>query len=311
VLHEQQLSKPVEETIVALPLSYTFAFVNQWVWSRCHRSRLVMTAGWAEPLELRGALKHARNAMICLVGAQVPLLATCFSGCTFGGVIRVHFAGGRFPQERIDEVRAFFPNAMIFNNYGCAEAMPRLTLRQADEAAEASDIGRPLPGVRLRAGKDGSLAFQSPYGAVGFMDSRGFRSIGPDEWVPTGDLGEPTGHGTWRLTGRACEVFKRYGEKVSIPSVLAGVLRRWDGQALSYREADRTGEDGWVLVLGPTPTPEQVRAILAGLRADHPRTRWPLRIESLDSLPVLASGKPDVRAATAYTNRRIHWQQRI
>ena len=72
--------------------------------------------------------------MICLIGAQVPLLIEYYAGHVFSGVIRVHFAGGRFPAERLGDLHQIFPNAQIFNNYGCAEALPRLTLRPAEAA---------------------------------------------------------------------------------------------------------------------------------------------------------------------------------
>jgi acyl-CoA synthetase (AMP-forming)/AMP-acid ligase II len=142
-LHAVQRSEPVEETIVALPLSYSYAFVNQWCWSRCHDRRLVHTAGFADPPSLLAALRAASSAMLCLVGAQVPMMACDFKGESFPGVVRLHFAGGRFPQERLAQLREFFPNAQVFNNFGCAEAMPRLTCRPAEDSDEAANIGRP------------------------------------------------------------------------------------------------------------------------------------------------------------------------
>ena len=61
-------------TVVALPLTYSFAFVNQWLWARQLGRRLVPTPGLAAPAELGRALDGCRDAMLCLVGAQVPLL---------------------------------------------------------------------------------------------------------------------------------------------------------------------------------------------------------------------------------------------
>ena len=42
-LHELQESGPVAETILALPPTYNYSFVTQWVWARCHDRRLVPT----------------------------------------------------------------------------------------------------------------------------------------------------------------------------------------------------------------------------------------------------------------------------
>ena len=310
-LHELQASEPVDETVCLLPLTYCYAFVNQWLWSRQFNRRLVVTEGLAQPGRLKEALATSRNAMICLVGAQVPLLTRYFQEDVFPGVIRVHFAGGRYPQERLDEVRRLFPNAEIFNNYGCAEAMPRLTLRRAEDAPLASHIGWPLPGVEMRADETDRLLFRSAYGAVAMIDDVGFTAIGPETWVPTGDLGRRLENGQWELLGRANEVFKRYGEKISLPQILTLVRANWHGLADCYRESDPQGEAGYVLVLSPAPSADQVRDILRKLSQTLPRTHWPLRVEGVANLPMLANGKIDRQQLAGRPDSTILWRQRI
>lgn len=311
VLHSRQQSEPVEEALVLLPLSYSYSFVNQWLWARVHRRRLRLTSGLADPHALGEALATASAAMICLVGVQVPLLECHFGDRNFCGVIRVHFAGGRFPQERLKELAAMFPNAVIYNNYGCAEAMPRLTLRRADEADSAADLGVPLPGVELRSAADSALQFRSPYGAVGIVENGRYTAICSEDWISTGDLGEQTDRGTWRLLGRASEVFKRHGERVSLPSLVATVSAVWPGQCAFYRESDRLGEDGCVLVLAPAAGAEALGGVLLALRREHPRAHWPLRIEAIDSLPLLANGKLDVRSLRESSTAATLWQQHL
>jgi len=311
-LHHWQDCQPVGQAILTLPLTYTYSFVNQWLWSRVVGRPLVQTAGLSRPEELGATLRQAKDAMLCLVGVQVPLLEQFFAGQAFPGVIRVHFAGGRFPQERLAVVAALFPNASVFNNYGCAEAMPRLTLRRANESPEASNIGRPLPGIELASDKHDALRFRSRFSAVGIVEeSSGFTPITDETWTPTGDLGRPTPDGSWQLLGRASEVFKRYGEKISLASLLTTVLANWSGQAAFYREADLRGEEGHVLVLAPAPEDAQVRSLLRALAATHPRTHWPIRVESLDTLPTLSSGKVDSIALRSVPDKRSHWHQRI
>jgi acyl-CoA synthetase (AMP-forming)/AMP-acid ligase II len=265
----------------------------------------------SDPAGLLRALQQARNAMICLVGVQVPLLASYFQGQSFPGIIRVHFAGGRFPQENLPLVRALFPEATIFNNYGCAEALPRLTLRKAEEADEAADIGRPLPGIELSANDATELLFRSPYRAVGIVEDAKFNLIPSEAWVKSGDLAQPTERGTWRLLGRASEVFKRHGEKISLAALMTTVTGTWTGQAVFYRERDAGGEDGHVLVLAPAPAPGQLQEILLSLRRRHGRAHWPLRIECVAALPLLPNGKPDVYGAAAIKDKTLLWYQRI
>ncbi len=311
VLHEAQASEGVDETILTLPLSYCYAFVNQWLWARVTGRRLVVTRGFAEPEDLRRALDGATNAMLCLVAAQLALLTTHCGDAVFPGVTRVHFAGGPFPQAELTALAARFPNARVFNNYGCAEAMPRLTVRAAEDGEAASDVGRAIPGVELRVGDDGELGFRSPYGAVAFVEDGVLRRIGDGEWGPTGDHAEAQADGRFRLLGRANQVFKRYGEKIALGRLLDTAQSAWPGQATFYREKDRMNEDGFVLLLSPAPSDEDVRAILKAFRTHHPRTHWPLRVESAASLPVLPSGKTDLAALATLEGREVHWRNRI
>jgi acyl-CoA synthetase (AMP-forming)/AMP-acid ligase II len=311
MLHRQQEGEPVEETVVVLPLSYSYAFVNQWLWSYCHQRRLSLTPGLKDPAGLQRVLLASRQAMICLVGVQVPLLASYFQGQSFPGIIRVHFAGGRFPQEQLPVIRALFPRATIFNNYGCAEALPRLTLRKAEAAAEANDIGCPLPGVELATNEATELQFRSPYGAVGLIEAGSFSPLPSAAWVKTGDLAQPTEHGSWRLLGRSSEVFKRHGEKISLAMLMTTINGTWAGQAVFYRERDAQGEEGHVLVLAPTPTAEQLQGILLSLRRSHGRAHWPLRIEAVAELPLLPNGKPDAQGAAILPGKTRLWNQRI
>ena len=311
ILHRQQESEPVEETLVLLPLSYSYAFVNQWLWAECFRRSLKLTPGFNNPSAMLDAFRKSRNAMICLVGVQVPLLTSYFQGQSFPGIIRVHFAGGRFPQEQLPALRELFPQATIFNNYGCAEALPRLTLRKADAAEESADIGTPLPGIELSTNDASELLFRSPYRAVGIVEAGQFHALPSAEWTQSGDLAQLTDRGSWRLLGRASEVFKRHGEKISLATLITTVTSTWAGQAVFYRERDARGEDGHVLVLAPAPAPGQLQAVLLSLRRNHGRAHWPLRIESVLALPLLANGKPDVQATAAREDKTLLWYQRI
>ena len=311
VLHEAQESEPVLGTVLALPLSYCYAFVNQWLWARRRGRALVATEGFGDPERLLAALRVTEASMLCLVSAQLPLLERHFGGEAFPGVIRVHFAGGPFPQRDLDAVRRRFPNAAIFNNYGCAEAMPRLALRRAEEGESAADVGRPIPGVELATGREGELLFRSPYGALACFEDERWRAFAAEEWIPTGDLGRLGARGTWELQGRASQVFKRYGEKIALAQVLAAVGARFGGEAQAYRERDGMGEEGYVLVLAPAPRQEELRAVLAGFRSDFPRTHWPLRIEGASALPRLPSGKVDLLALAALPEKSVLWRNRI
>ena len=310
LLDEVQKGSDARRTVVALPLTYCFAFVNQYLWARVNQREIRLTGGFGAPDALANELGEAREAMLCLVGAQVPLLPH-LGPEPFPGIVRLHFAGGRFPQERLCDVERVFPNALVFNNYGCAEAMPRLALRLASDSHDAAHIGRPLPGVELSSAEDDSLRFRSPYAARGFFEEGRWSVLREDPWIETGDLGRQLSDGTWMLTGRHSEVFKRYGEKISLPLLLDSVSRTWKGEAALFRETDSNGEEGCVLVLAPEPEEGACRSILREFRQRFSRVHWPLRIEGTDRMPRLANGKIDAVALAGSEGRTTHWRQRI
>ena len=310
-LHSRQGSESVRQTISVLPLAYSYSFVNQWLWSHVHSRDFVLTNGFGEPVSVLKTLAEAREAMVCMVGVQAPLLLAQAKDRIFPGVVRVHFAGGRFPQEKMQELTGIFPNATIYNNYGCAEAMPRLTLRKATDISDGANVGLPLKGIEISATEDHAILFRSPYGAVGVVEGQEFRAIDPEEWIPSGDLGKIEEDGSLKLLGRSSEVFKRHGEKVSLASLSSTVAAAWPGQLAFYREQDSSGEEGCVLVLTPLSKMENIRPVLMALRHHHPRSHWPIRIETLEELPMLPNGKPDIRQIASSAGKNEIWRQHI
>lgn len=311
VIHAVQDSEPVREAVVALPLSYSYAFVNQWLWARTHDRSLVLTRGFSYLAEFVETLSASRDAMLCLVGSQASILLEHTNSHRFEGIIRLHFAGGKFPQEKLPELREVFPNARIFNNYGCVEAMPRLTIRRAEDSDDPAVIGRPIPGVELSASAQSEIVFRSRYSSVGHLDLATGTPLPSGPWLSTGDLGSPCEDGQWRLEGRSGEVFKRYGEKVSVSRVRSDVSRIWSGQVEGYREKDARGEEGFVLVLCPTPDQTAVDGVLRLMRSSYVRAQWPLRIESVDVMPQLPNGKTDPRGLASAPGRKTHWRQPV
>jgi acyl-CoA synthetase (AMP-forming)/AMP-acid ligase II len=310
-LHHRQDSETVRQTISVLPIAYSYSFVNQWLWAREYGRYFSLTAGLGDPAGVVKSLTDAEQAMLCLVGVQVPLITSSANGLSFPGVVRLHFAGGRFPQERLEELSRVFPNAQVYNNYGCAEAMPRLTIRAADQSPDAANVGKPLEGIELKIGDDGEVLFRSPYGAVGVVENGVYKSIEAQDWIPSGDIGALEEDGSLRLLGRGSEVFKRHGEKVSIASLATTVGSVWSQQFVFYRDTDTSGEEGCALVLAPAPNTDEILPILLALRKHHPRSHWPLRVEVMQELPILPNGKPDLRTTKASRSKSEIWRQHI
>ena len=95
------------------------------------------------------------------------------------------------------------------------------------------------------------------------------------------------------------------------PQLLTTVKDHWTGDAVFYQEVELGGEQACVLVLSPEPDKQEVRKILMGFRNNHTRPHWPLRIESLEQMPLLPSGKTDTRILAGAQDKKLHWRQRV
>lgn len=310
-IHRRQQLDIVKETIRALPLAYSYCLVNQWVWSHCMERPLRHTPGLSDPSRLIAALAQAESAMLCLVGSQVPLLRRYVApGTSFPGVVRLNFAGGPFPQNELPWLSECFPDATLFHNYGCTEALPRLTIREAGECTDAMILGRPLDGISLRLNEQGELHFRSPYSAVAYADQTGCRLFSSEDWLATGDLAEALDEGRFRLVGRQSEVFKRHGEKISLAAIESVLRESWPGAVAFFRETARDSEPGYVAVFSPSPDPITLRKLLVALRDRFRRPHWPIRVEAADHLPLSANGKVDL-AKLREIPKQILWKQML
>lgn len=310
-IHEAQALEPVTSAVLALPLAYSYSLVNQWLWSHLHRRALLLTRGLSDPAALYATLQASREAMLCMVGSQIPLFRRYLpAGTQFPGVIRLNFAGAPFPQAELPWLREVFPQAEIFHNYGCTEALPRLTVRRGNEHPDPMVLGAPLKGIELAVCEGGELRFRSPYSAVAIAGEEGVHLLKADEWLATGDLAECQTDGSMRLMGRASEVFKRHGEKISL-STVTGLLREyWHGDLALYTEMAPDGEMGYVVAITPEPRGSEVRNILLGFRERYRRPHWPIRIEAVEKIPLSANGKPDLNALRD-GGGKVLWKQML
>lgn len=310
-LNDSQNLQKIEQTICLLPLSYSFALINQWLWSRVHGREFIMTRGLCDPEQVCKALEKSRSSMTCLVGSQVLLLRKYFENRAFPKVNRVNFAGERFPQEQMKFIHRLFPNAEVFNNYGCTEAMPRLTLRHERENANPANIGHPLLNIKLKTNNSGRLYFSSPYGAIGVMDSRTLQFKEFKDWVATDDFAQRCSDGSWEVIGRTNEIFKRFGEKVSVHRVTKSLTEVFGGDITTYLADDNNDELGYCIIVSPEPSEIEVRKALKVLRDQFSRAYWPLRVESVKAIPKLQNGKVDLKALKSHGEKKLHWRQRI
>jgi O-succinylbenzoic acid--CoA ligase len=148
---------------------------------------------------------------------------------------------------------------------------------------------------------DGEIELGGPMLAEGYLDDeertvRAFHSEGGARWYRTGDLGEIV-DGVLRVTGRLDDVIVSGGIKVSLAAA-ERIVRSLPGLADAVvvpREDARWGAVPVVDTTASAPL-EEVRAALGA--ALGPAAR-PADILVVETIPLLASGKPDRRALAA------------
>ncbi|GLZ29303.1 hypothetical protein Lesp02_14930 [Lentzea sp. NBRC 105346] len=199
------------------------------------------------------------------------------------------------------EVKAAFTELTgvpVHNYYGAAEAGP---LTFATEPLTDPGLGRPLPGVSLRAGTPGepapievrSESMGTRYlNAPGLLESR----LTDDGHYRTGDLGYLDG-GSLVLTGRTSHMVNVGGRKVDAVEV-ASVLRDAPGveDAVVLEVADRHGAPALGAVLAGSPDATEVRRYAATRLAPH---QVPALVRTVPLIPRGSTGKP----ATAQLRR--------
>lgn len=185
----------------------------------------------------------------------------------------------------------------LLNYFGVAEAGP---LTCAVDPLADPGLGKPLPGVRLRAGTTGqpgpvevlSESMGTRYlNAPGVLEGR----TGPDGYYRTGDLGHLV-DGSLVLTGRASQVINIGGRKVDAVEV-SEALRGAEGvlDAVVLEVPDRHGGSALAAVLLADPGLD-----LAGPRRHLAASLAPYKTPSLmrvvSQIPRGSAGKPATAA---------------
>jgi len=214
-------------------------------------------------------------------------------------------AGGAMAQETIEWVRTAFRPAELFVMYGQTEATARLSyLPPGRSEDKAGSIGIPIPGVELRVADEQGR--EQPAGEVGELLARG-QNVTPgyldepaetaailrDGWLWTGDLAYRDADGFLFYRGRAKEVLKIGGHRVSPLEIELVIARHPDvaDAAVVGVKDDLMGEvPGAVVVPRPGATPSAAE-LLQFCRERLPAYQIPVSFAFVEALPRNESGK--------------------
>jgi acyl-CoA synthetase (AMP-forming)/AMP-acid ligase II len=214
-------------------------------------------------------------------------------------------AGGAMAPDTIAWARAAFHPANLFVMYGQTEATARLSYLPPDRAEDkAGSIGIAIPGVELRVVD--AQGRELPPGAIGELVARG-QNVTPgyldepeetaailrDGWLWTGDLADRDVDGWFYHRGRAKEILKIGGHRVS-PSEIEQVIARHPDvaeAAVIGLKDDLLGEVPAAVVVPRPGASPNVADLVRFCRERLPAYLIPVRFALVEALPRNESGK--------------------
>jgi HIP---CoA ligase len=219
--------------------------------------------------------------------------------------LRVAVTGAAdIPVELIRRVDEELPFSVIITGYGLTEAGTAVATGPGDDVATvATTVGRPRPGFEVRIVNDGSDA---PAGAAGEVLLRGGsvmagylndpeatdRTLSPEGWLRTGDIGVLDDAGYLRIVGRLKDMFIVGGFNAYPAEIEHALLRHPDIQqaAVIGIPDQRLGEVGMAFVVTKSGA-DAVPDLVAWCRDQMANYKVPRVVEVVDELPMTATGK--------------------
>ena len=285
---------PDDCALVPSPLAHVAGLLHGVLVPGAAGMKTVLMPRW-DPEAALGLIE--REAVTYMVGP--PTLFVTLMDCDAfdparTASLRMISCGGAGVTPAFCERAAAALGAVVKRSYGSTEAPTIATARFDDPAAKmVLTDGRAFGDARLRVDADGELWVSGPELARGYLDQADSRAAFVDGWFRTGDLAT-LDDGWVTVIGRLGDRIIRSGENISAteveqhleahPAVLA---------AAAVAEPDeRLGERVAAFVVAPDGFDlAACREWFA--RRGAARFITPERIEVVEELPVLASGKVD------------------
>ena len=230
----------------------------------------------------------AGTAYVSLVPAQVRHLLDEPGGREALAGFRAILLGGAASPAGL-RAEAAAAGARVITTYGMSETCGGCVYD-----------GQPLDGVSVRIGPDGRIRLAGPVLFSGYRGRPGLTAAALDNgWFVTSDVGDLDAAGGLTVRGRADGMINTGGEKVSADEV-ASVLEGCPGvrEAVVVGRPDpEWGELVTAIVVPADPAAPPALEVLRGFaRGRLPDYAAPRAVVVVPAVPLLSSGKPDLRA---------------
>jgi len=220
---------------------------------------------------------------VSLVPAQLRRMLDAGAGLSAFGAILL--GGAAIPSGLLTGARA--AGARVITTYGMSETCGGCVYD-----------GLPLDGVRVRTGPGGRIQIAGPVLFSGYRNRPDLTAQALDDgWFTTSDLGQVGPDGRLSVHGRTDEMINTGGHKVA-PTEIAAILETVPSvrEAAVFGEPDSHWGERVTAVVVPTSfaNPPRLEELRAAVRRKLPAYAAPRALLIVRSMPLLASGKPDL-----------------
>jgi len=245
------------------------------------------------------------------------MLNAAKASARFESVRMVMYAAAPMPIHTLRHALKTMPAAGFLNLYGLSEGAvtslpPELHTDGADAENILRSVGFPLPGLRIRivddtgrevaAGAAGEISVRSDALFRGYWnDDAATLKVLRDGWFHTGDVGRIDDRGLLHLLDRKKDIIVSGGENVYSPEVEDVVRELPEIQACAVVGApdERWGEAVCAVVVIRPGASVTLSALQTHVRSRLGGFKVPRRLEIVDELPVLPTGKVDKKRLRA------------
>lgn len=201
------------------------------------------------------------------------------------------------PVVLVERMQSDLGLETVLTAYGQTETMGFITTTTADDddTTVATTCGRAYPGMEIRIGEKGEILTRGEMVMQGYLDDpeNTSKTIDPDGWLHTGDVGEIDERGNLRITDRLKDMYITGGFNV-YPAEIEQTLARLDGvveSAVVGVPDERMGEVGKAYIVRREGSSLGEQDVLDFCSEHLANFKRPRTIEFVDSFPRNPSGK--------------------
>ena len=319
----QVLNPAADDVVLAmLPPFHSFGLMVGLVIPLAMGFKAVFHPNPAEPAFLNGLIRDFHVSLLGMPPTFLNAMLEQAKGTDRLASVKFAFIGAeKCPEPVYDAFAKQCPSASLCEGYGITECSPVVSINRPGDVRPGT-IGPLLPSVRgvivreedgvmhgrAVPGETGMLLVKGPsifHGYIGDSPSP-FVDFEGESWYRTGDLVSMDAAGRLIFQGRLKRFVKVGGEMISLPQIENVLLEAYghhpdapkEGMALAVEAAPEERGSEIVLFTPLTLTLAEVNAAIkaAGLSLLYSVKR----IERIDAIPLLGSGKTDYRTLKAH-----------